>query len=80
MFFLMISILCFNKCSNNLVYDEPVYIGEFPEPLYLEILNGQNQSLSLEIPAIQNAYYQIRQFPNWLDIKQKDGYFTEETY
>ena len=76
-FFLMICTLCWSGCSNNFLKDEPVYIGEFTDTLYVEVLNGQNQSLSLEIYDIKNAYYQIRQYPNWLDITQMDGYFTE---
>ena len=74
--FLLISILCLSGCSNDFLNNEPVYMGEFPESAYIEAQNGQVQSLTLELPEVQNAYYQIRQYPEWMEFQQMEGYLS----
>jgi hypothetical protein len=74
--FVIISILCWSGCSNSFLNEQPEYKGTFTEPLIVDAQSGDLQSLTINIPEVQSAYFQIRQYPGWMEFQQMDGRFS----
>ena len=74
---ILIIILCMNGCSNDFLKDEPEYKGAFIEPLVINPQDLSIQTLTVNIPEVNNSYFQIMQYPRWMYFQQKSGYFSD---
>ena len=72
----IVIILCMNGCSNNFLKDEPVYMGTFNETLVINPQDVSIQTLTITLPEANNSYYQIRQYPKWIEFQQMSGHFS----
>jgi len=73
-FFVLVAIAGLSGCSDSFLQEQPEIKYDFGT-IYVPYKN-EVQTLNLELPIAQQASYQVRQYPKWMNFPEMNGTFS----